>query len=79
MGELICNNGGNRENIAKRLSRGWGRVSDILAIVSEEPLGRWRIASGLVLRKSLLVNSILFNSEAWHNFSQSQVEASEQN
>ena len=77
LGDLICNNGSNKPNIAKRLSRGWGRVSDILAIVSEAPLGRWRIASGLVLRKSLLINSILFNSEAWHNLSQGQVEAFE--
>ena len=25
-----------------------------------------------ILRKGLLINSMLFNSEAWHNFSQSQ-------
>ena len=77
LGDFICNTGSNKPNIARRLSKGWGRVSDILAIVSEAPLSRWRIASGLVLRKSLLLNSIMFNSKAWHNFSETQVEAFE--
>ena len=56
---------------------GWRWVSEILGIVSEAPLGRWKIKSGLLLRKSLLINTILFNSEAWHNFSQPQIEAFE--
>ena len=77
MGDLISSNGSNKPNLAKRLSSGWGRVSYILGLVSEAPLGRWAIAAGLILRKALLINSILFNSEAWHNFTQNQVEAFE--
>ena len=45
--------------------------------MSEAPLGRWKIKSGLLLRKSLLINAILFNSEAWHNFTPTQIEAFE--
>ena len=77
LGDLISSNGSNKPNLAKRLSSGWGRVSFILGLVSEAPLGRWKIAAGLILRKGLLINSMLFNSEAWHNFSQSHVEAFE--
>ena len=77
LGDILSNSGSNKPNIAKRLSRGWGRVSDILGLVSEAPLGRWKIKSGLLLRKSLLINAILFNSEAWHNFTLTQIEAFE--
>ena len=77
LGDIICSNGSNKPNLAKRLSRGWGRVSEILAIVSEAPLGRFKIKSGLLLRKSLLINTIMFNSEAWHNFTITQIEAFE--
>ena len=72
-------NRSNKPNLAKRLSSGWGRVSFILGLVSEAPLGRWKIAAGLILRKGLLINSMLFNSEAWHNIDQSQVTAFEKN
>ena len=75
--DLLCSNGSNKPNLAKRLSSGWGRVSYILGLVSEAPLGRWKIAAGLILRKSLLINSILFNCEAWHNFTLTQIEAFE--
>ena len=48
---------------------------EILAIVKEAPLGRHRIMPGLILRKALLHNTMLCNSEAWHNFNLSQVKA----
>jgi hypothetical protein len=77
LGDIISSTGSNKPNLANRLSRGWGRVNEILGLVSEAPLGRWKIKSGLLLRKSLLINAILFNSEAWHNFSYNQIEAFE--
>ena len=46
----------------------------ILAIVSEIPLGHWKIQAGLQLRKALLLNGILFNSEAWHAISNAEIE-----
>ena len=33
--------------------------------MNEVPLGHWRIQAGLSLRQAMLVNGILFNSEAW--------------
>ena len=75
LGDIIQSSGSLKPNIARRLSRGWGRISEILAIVKEAPLGRRRIQAGLLLRKSLLLNGTLFNSEAWHDLKSSQVEA----
>ena len=77
LGDIVHSSGGNKPNVAKRLSRGWGRINEILAIVQEAPLGRRRVEAGLLLRKSLLINATLFNSEAWHGLTKSQVTAFE--
>ena len=71
------NSGTVKLNVAKRLSKGWGRISEILAIVKEAPLGRRRIEAGLLLRKSRLLNGTLFNSEVWHGLKKGQIEAFE--
>ena len=77
LGDIIHKSGTAKPNLANRLSKGWGKVNEILAIIKEAPLGRWRIRAGLQLRKALLVNGTLFNSEAWHGIKQSQIEAFE--
>jgi hypothetical protein len=77
LGDIISSSGSAKPNLARRLSRGWGRVSEILGLVKEAPLGCRRIAAGLLLRKPLLINTMLFNSEAWHDITSSQVEAFE--
>ena len=38
----------------------------MLAIVNEVPLGHWKVQAGLGLRQAMLLNGILYNSEAWH-------------
>ena len=63
LGDIVHNSGSIKPK-ARRLSRGWGRVSEILALVKEAPLGKKRIEAGLLLRKSLLINATMFNSEA---------------
>ena len=52
-------------------------MSEILGLVKEAPLGYRRITAGLLFRKSLLINTMLFNSEAWHDITDSQIEAFE--
>ena len=61
MGDIITKTGNQRATIQNRKLNGFGIVSQI---VNESPLGRWRTKSGLLLRKAMLVNSMLFNSEA---------------
>ena len=77
LGDIIHQNGTPKPNLARRLSRGWGKVNEILAIIKEAPLGRWKIKSGLILRKSMLINTMLCNSEAWHGITEGQVRAFE--
>ena len=52
--------------IDDRISRGYGIVSEINAILEEIPLGKYRVEMGLELREAMLINGLLFNSEAWH-------------
>ena len=53
LGDIIHSSGTPKPNIARRLSRGWGKVNEILAILKEAPLGRWRVKAGLQLRELL--------------------------
>ena len=58
-----------RSTIEERKNRGYGIVSEILAIIEEIPLGKYRMEIGLKLRQAMLLNGMLFNSEAWHSSS----------
>ena len=37
LGNIIHNSGSVKPNVAKRLSKGWGRINEILAIIKEAP------------------------------------------
>ena len=69
LGDVLDKTGKARPNIEARKAKGYGIVSEILAITNEIPLGHWKIEAGLKLRQAMLVNGILFNSEAWHGVS----------
>ena len=67
LGDTIDKSGRIRPNIEKRKARGYGIVSEILAIANEVPLAHWKVEAGLNLRQAMFLNGILFNSEAWHS------------
>ena len=69
LGDLISENGKIKENIAARRAKGYGLSDGILAILAEIPLGRYKIEMGLTLRQAMLINGILYNSEAWQSIS----------
>ena len=48
-------------------------VADILAILEEVPFGKQKLEIGLLLRQALFLNGILYNSEAWSDFSEKDV------
>ena len=73
LGDIIDETGTNKSNLEKRKSKGYGIISDILTIVSEVPLGQWKVEAGLSLRQAMLINGMLYNSEAWHNLNYKDV------
>lgn len=62
-----------RSTIEERRSKGYGIVSEILAIVNDIPLGQYKMEIGLMLRQAMLLNGVLFNSEAWHAISEKEI------
>ena len=66
LGDILMNTGKIDKTIEDRRAKGFGIVSQIKAILSEVPLGKYKTQMGLHLRQAMLINGILFNSEAWH-------------
>ena len=77
LGDKVNNSMTNKANIEERIAKGFGLVNQILAIVKEVPLGWRRIKAGLILRQAMLINGILFNTEAWHGIKEADIEAFE--
>ena len=74
VGDVLTADGANTENIKERADKGYGIVNEILSILSEIPLGPYRISVGLKLREAMLLNGILFNSEIWYNVKEEEVQ-----
>ena len=60
--------------IEDRVAKGHGIVNEIVAILSDIPLGVYRVEIGLQLRQAMFLNGVLFNSEAWHNVADKDIE-----
>ena len=67
LGDYITAKGNNKDNITERVNKGHAIIGEINNILTEIPLGRYRIDIGLKLRQAMFINATLFNSEAWHN------------
>ena len=74
LGDFISSSGKIRENIMSRREKGFGIVSDILSIISEIPLGKYKVHAGLKLRQAMLINGFLHNSEAWSDINMEEIE-----
>ena len=77
LGDIISASGSLGPCIEDRRSKGWGKVADMTGILSEMPTDR-RIEVGLKLREAKIHNGILYNSEAWSNYSDKDMEKLEQ-
>ena len=77
LGDVISASGSMGPCIEDRRNKGWGKVADMTVILSEMPTVR-RIEVGLKLREAKIHNGILYNSEAWSNCSDKDMEKLEQ-
>ena len=64
LGDVISSDGKNIKNIKTRITKGKGIVSRILSIMEGIPFGKYYYEVGIILRNSLLVSSMLCNTEA---------------
>ena len=67
LGDVISKDAKIKHTIDQRVSKEYGIVSEINSILEEIPLGKYRVEMGLKLREAMLINGILYNSEAWHS------------
>ena len=74
LGDVISRDGRNIKNIQSRVNEGTGIVRKILTILDGIPFGKYHFEAGIILRNSLLVSSVLFNSEAWYNITKAELE-----
>ena len=65
---------GNIKNVKARVAKGIGIVSKILSILEGIPFGQFYFEVAVILRDSLLVSSMLSNSEAWYNVTNAELE-----
>ena len=79
LGDILTNDGSNTKNVESRKSKGVGAVSQIMSMLEEISFGPFYFEVAMVLRSSLLTNSILTNSEAWYGLTQSDIDSLEWN
>ena len=70
LGDIIHKDGKQHATIVERISKGYGIVANILALLSDIPLGHRKIETGLELRQAWLLNGILYNSEIWQKITE---------
>ena len=73
LGDVVSRDGRNIKNIKARVAKGKGIVSRILNVLEGIPLGPYYFEIAMMLRTSLLVSSMLCNSEAWYNLTKAEL------
>ena len=73
LGDVISKDGRNIKNIQARVNKGTGIVRKILTFLDGIPFGKFHFEAGVILRNCLLVSSMLFNSEAWYNLTEAEL------
>ena len=74
LGDVISIDGRNIRNIKTRVNKGTGVVNKIITMLEGIPFGKQYFKIGTILRDSLLVSSMLFNSEAWYNVTNKELD-----
>ena len=73
LGTILSSGGTLDETITDRRNQGWSKVSYIQGLLSEVDMGKNRCEIGLMLRRSILVNSLLFSLEVMSNLKQKDI------
>ena len=65
LGNFISSQGGVSDTVEDRRKKGWGKVAQVMAILESVNFGSHKVEVGLLLRRAILVNSLLFTAETW--------------
>ena len=78
LGDILTTTNKITENIEARYKKGLGKVSEIMGILQEVSFGPHYFQMALLFRDSILINSMLCNSEALYGITNSHIEKLEQ-
>ena len=78
LGDIIMSNASNELNIQARVSKGLGKVTEVMNILEKVTFGFHFFKVSKMLRESIFLNGIMTNSEVWYGVSKKQVEQLEQ-
>ena len=73
LGDILSVDGKNINNIKARVAKATGIISRILSILDGIPFGQYYFEVAIILRNTLLLSSILCNSESWYNVTQAEL------
>ena len=74
LGDIISKDGRNTKNIKARVAKGNGTINQIMSILEDICFGKYFFEVAVILRNSLFINSLIFNSEAWYNVTKSDLD-----
>ena len=77
VGDILSKDGKINKTIKSRAMKGMGIISTIMNILKEVNLGNFHFETGLLLRESLFLSSMLVNSETWVNIAKEEIEIME--
>ena len=77
LGDMITTDGKNFKNVSARKGKGFGIVDKILSILNDVYFGPYYFQAALMLRNSLLLSSILLNSECWYHLTNTDIQSLE--
>ena len=66
LGDIISQDGKNLKNIVSRKNKGTGLVNQIFATIVEMMPGKYLFEVSTILRNTILVSRLIFNSEPWY-------------
>ena len=66
LGDIISADGKNKLNIKNRVAKGYGKIAEIMGILEKLSFGKHYYKIAILLRDTLLLGSILTNSEVWY-------------
>ena len=74
LGDVISSDGRNIKNVKARVAKGTGIIRRIITILEGIPFVKYYYEVGVILRNTLLVSSMLCNTEAWYGITQAELE-----
>jgi hypothetical protein len=78
LGQIVSNDSKNTLNISILRNKGVGIQKKIIQMLEKMPGGEYHFEIAVILRNSLLISSILTNSEVWYGVTQADTEQLEQ-